>query len=482
MDISSITNAISSIPAKTGALVKQAQNDSAVKAINPILKGTARNSSLLNSFNVNDNYNPYSRLYDEKYGYIFGKPLPMNPKADPNQRIYQRTTLRNNTILNMIPGVPYSDKAMLDRAEKIIDDHEERIKKVDAMKEGPDKEKQYVKVSQDTQAMLIKQKCDLRYLSFKPDTADYLRSFQIVANRVGSAIFGWEGGLPRYISDLAGFNIPEAAVTGGFKVWVEKGTSISESVDNSFTTSVLESTVQGMTGAMKQLRFATGGLFGSYNKDAAQTEVVSDNKDLQSVGQMSSAISASYGGSSFQFPQVFDNSHFARNYDVSFKFVSPYGDDRSVFYHVITPFLFLLTLALPKQDGVSALNTPYLIQVDAPGFFSCPMGVINNFSFRKGGDEMLFSNRGLPLIIEGSFSIMDLYSALSLPTDYNQFATNFGTSAFLNTMGGLSLYATMDPSLSQQALNYTKDIITNVVQPYNVANAWVHKVKRYFGE
>jgi hypothetical protein len=63
---------------------------------------------------------------------------------------------------------------------------------------------------------------------------------------------------------------------------------------------------------------------------------------------------------------------------------------------------------MPRQDGVSGYTSPYLLQIDAPGYFACPMGVITSFSFNKGGDEKMFNSRGLPLIIEGSFSVTDL--------------------------------------------------------------------------
>jgi hypothetical protein len=109
------------------------------------------------------------------------------------------------------------------------------------------------------------------------------------------------------------------------------------------------------------------------------------------------------------------------------------------------------------------------------------MGVITSFSFRKGGDEMLFNNRGLPLIIEGSMSITDLYSSLSLPLSYSQFTTNFGTTAFMNTLGGLSLYATMDRSVAQRFTNRVKDGITSAIAPYNIISEETLKLQRFFG-
>ena len=79
------------------------------------------NSNTGKSFAVGDN--PYSNLYNDSAGFIFGKPLAFNPKADPNQRVFQRTLLRNDTIVNFVPGVPYTNQSMVDQANTILTAH-----------------------------------------------------------------------------------------------------------------------------------------------------------------------------------------------------------------------------------------------------------------------------------------------------------------------------------------------------------------------
>lgn len=429
--------------------------------------------------------NPYTLMYKDNYGYIFGKPLAYHNRTDPNQRVFQKTILRNNTIMNIVPGIPWQDDAMLATAKDIIDKYYQELEKFRLEPENlvPSKErtKRLVRMSTDAQDKLVKAGCDLRYATFKQDIAGFMEAYQMVINRVGTAVFGMSNGLTRFATDLAGVNVKEDAKARGFKVWVEKGTSISESIDNSYTRSVLEDAVKNASGIVKQARFLGQGL-GLANAEKSTSQVVSDsNEQAESVGNIANIASRTLSGATFDFPQIFDESKFNRSYEISFKFTSPYGDDRSVMSYVLLPFLFLLTCALPKQEGPSGHTSPFLLQVDAPGFFSCPMGAITSFSFRKGGDEMLFNNRGLPLVIEGSMSITDLYSNLSLPLSYAQFATNFGTSAFLNTLGGLSLYATMDSSLSNKFTNWVKDGITSVVAPYNIVNEEQLKLQRFFG-
>ena len=450
------------------------------------VRGSGNNAG---SFRSGGNDNPYELMYKDNYGYIFGKPMAYIPRTDPAQRVYQKTMLRNNTIVNFIPGEAKQDSEMLARAQEIILKGEQAMSEIQkeietAIADGKDTtalNRKLQAMSDDTTNQLIKERCDLRFAVFVQTVAKFMHSYQLIMNKVGTAVFGIEGGLSRFVSEGLNVSISESLAVRGFKVWVEKGTSISESVDNSFTESVLASTVKAASNLTKQLRFLGADNKMQSSSVSDSTEVQSENAEIQQTGMMAEIASRTLAGATYDFPQIFDQSKFNRSYEISFRFVSPMGDNRSVMSHVLIPFLFMCTLALPRQDGPSGHTSPFLVQVDAPGFFSCPMGVVSSFSFRKGGDEMMFNDSGLPLIIEGSMSIMDLYSNLSLPLTHGSFMTNIGTSAFMNTLGGLNLYATMDMSLLDRAANFAKDLIAVIVQPAQYAKEEVFKVRRYLG-
>ena len=427
--------------------------------------------------------NPYEYYYREHYGYIFGRPLAFNLKADPHQRIYQRTMLKNSTVINIIPGVAKTDNAMLDKAKGILEAHAEAVSRIETSYQS-NKQKMAGELAGQaakTQDKLLSNGCDLRYFTFEQKLADFKLSYQLMLQRTGAAIFGWtRDNISRMTTDAFDLSVTEDVLKRGFKVWVEKATTVSESVENSFTQSILEAGQKKMSNAARQIKFM-GGTVGILNGDSGTTSYEGGNQSMQDASKMSDILSRSVSGAVMQFPQIYDDSKFSRSYDISFRFISPYGDDRSIYYNVITPFLFLLTCAMPRQDGVSGYTSPYLLQIDAPGYFACPMGVITSFSFNKGGDEKMFNSRGLPLIIEGSFSVTDLYSNLSMPTDYNQFATNIGTAAFLNNLAGLSLYATIDPSVAKMAIDYTTSVLTKVTYPFSKINEEVNKVRRFLG-
>ena len=424
--------------------------------------------------------NPYELMYRDNYGFIFGKPLAYLPRTDPNQRVFQKTMLRNNTIVNIIPGIPYQDSDMLAKAKEILDAYFVKVEREMANAESPRRTKRLNKLSTDVQDQLVKAKCDLRYAVFKQDIAGFMQAYQLVLNRVGTAVFGTQGGLSQFVTENLNLNINESLATRGFKLWVEKGTSISETIDNSYTASVLENAVKSTSALVKQAKFI-GQSVGVSNAAMETTEVTSSDANTQAAGIAANIASRTLNGAAYDFPNIFDASKFNRSYEIAFRFVSPRGDDRSVLNYVLAPFLFMLTCCTPRQEGPTGHISPFILQVDAPGFFSTPMGVATSFSFRKGGDEMLFNDRGLPLVIEGSMTVNDLYSNLSLPLSYKQFATNFGTSAFLNTLGGLNLYATMDMSLMDASMNFAKDLIAVRVSPIHIANEEVYKMRRFLG-
>lgn len=428
--------------------------------------------------------NPYAHFYKPNYGYVFGKPFAFIPRTDPNQRVFQSTMLRNNTILNIIPGKAFADEAMLNTAKKHLEEYDKEVKRIESS--GGDDSKKNEEMDKALQKVLGKlqsDKVDLRFATFKQDSAAFIKAFMGVLSYTATAIFASavDSGNYRVIFDVKNLSELESRATRGFKVWVEKGTSVSESIDNSFTQSFLDSIQKEMSNMVKQLKFLGMGTGMASTVQGETTTVESSNATAESVGTLAGIASRTAGAATFDFPQIFDESKFNRSYEVSFRFVSPYGDDKSVYDNVITPLIFLLTCALPRQDGPSGHKSPFLVQVDAPGFFSCPMGVVSTFSFRKGGDEMLFNDRGLPLVVEGTMSIMDLYSNLSLPLNHSQFATNFGTAAFFSNMGGMTLYSVHDPNLKDSVINSLKSLIRQPEYMYNRAQQSYFALLRFLG-
>lgn len=421
-----------------------------------------------------NNKNPYAPFYSPITGYIFGRPVAFNYRADPNHRVFQRTMLRNGLVLTIVPGVPFADKNMVKKANDIMSKYSSQLASA-----GPDSVSY---VTAKVQKELNDAKCDLRFLTFKKDIASFQMAYQQILNRASVSLFGVNA---LSMKQTLAFN--EDSKVGGYRLWIEKGTSVSESIDNSFTNSILEQGVKKASGLAKELRFANielGMLNLSEMGDGEEGErplQTAEGNIVNDATSTTSKVLSALSGSSMQFPQMFDDSKFNRSYDISFRFMSPAGDDQSVFWHVITPFLFLLTCAAPRQDGITGHTSPFILQLDAPGYFSCPMGVVTSFSFRKGGDEAFFNRRGLPLVIEGTMNVMDLYSALALPMRADQLAVNFGTSAFLDNLVGLNIYNTYDRAMLKTILDGVSNMGITIMQPFKNLRTTVMDASRLLG-
>lgn len=432
-----------------------------------------------------DSKNLYRFFYGEnssednrgRYGYVFGKPLRFTSITDPNDRVYQQTMLRHHTIVNMIPGVPYSNSAKLDKARELIEKHSEELKSYENTYGNGDVQAKINAKVMETMKDLVKEGCDLRYLVFKDDVPGFIRAFSTMINTVGAALFNFSDNY-NYALQLP---VSSDAKTRGFKFWTEKSTSISEDANNNFQQSIFANFQKSASNIVKQLRFAGVTATDVNSGDNMSAEYVSKSKDAADMAHLTALASNTLAGSMFQFPDVYDSSDFSRNYNMSFKFQSPYGDDTSIFYLVIVPFMFLCTFALAQQDGPSGTASPFLCQIDVPGYFSCPMGVVTSLSFTKGGDDKLFNRRGLPLCIEGTITVKDLYSQLSLPRNSVDLITNFGTASFLFNMSGLTIFDTFDTSIMVRIKGVGNKIVSNLLQPYVAFTEQVNKWSRTLG-
>lgn len=425
--------------------------------------------------------NPYAGFFKPTFGAVFGRPYSFSPETDPNQRIFQNTLLRNNTMVNIIPGNMKFKTKQIEEATKIIeqadkDFTENRNQFTSKQINSQTYEQKYKSIQDGVITALLNKGIDLEAGSLVKDITGFLSTFQQLLIQAGTATFG-SSFLGTGIQELID-GIGTSEKTRGFRLWCEKATSVTESSDNSYATSVFEKALSSVSGTAKELEQGAG-IVGIYTPDG-KPEIVTDSNLAKEIGLFAASASVLTGAKPV-FPKYFDGSTFNRNYELSFKFTSPYGDNLSVFYNVIVPFLFILALALPKQEGVNGVRSPYLMEIDCPGFFCSPMAAIQSLSFRKGGDGALFNPSGLPLVIEGSISVVDMIGSLSVPTSYTQMTVNKYSRSFINNLGGLTLYETIDPRLTSSITAGALGLAKQPTYPVNWVNEAVDTFKRRIG-
>lgn len=422
--------------------------------------------------------NPYEGYYTESYGYVFGRPFGFLEDTDPFSRVFQSNMIRNNTIINITPGIP---KFLSDDINKVKQKLDEATKALDDIAKGSgtpaEKEKASIEIMLKKQAELISEGADLRTSSFQKEIPGFLRTYKQLVTQIGVSIFGSKF-TNTGIEDLLNNGLKTSSSSQGFNLWCEKATSVSESSNNSYNSSMFEQVQSQISNISKEVQQITGNIIG---RDGQPIEVQSNNEVVSTIGSVVAQAGTLFTGSNFILPKYWQDSTFDRQYDISFKFVSPYGDNLSVFYNVMLPFLFLLSLAIPRQYGPSGKLYPYLIQMDAPGLFSCPMGAISSITFKKGGDNMWFNSSGLPLVIEGSVNVIDLYTALTLPANYAETLVNMSTRAFLYNLGGLTLYDAIDSTLENSLTTRLLETFKLPFYGLDWTNDRVNDIQRFLG-
>ena len=390
---------------------------------------------------------PVSRNTPIKRERILGLPLNFTSSADPNMRVFSKTLIRDIPVVSIIPGRPqFLGKASASESGITANDIIGML--MDSDLDG-DESAIYNFLQNNTRAFR-----DFRYYGFAPDYAEYFKYVQTMLStlhvKMGlGTIYNFGDDFSAKFSD-----------GGALAFYADKATSVSESADTEFGSSKIDGLAKTVSGLKRELDFILGADI-SHNdieRMKTQREIQKSGKtgtDLDYVANLEKgggflsrlmsritsvgkAATTLWNGAQLLFPEIWQDSTFSKSYNLSFKFHSPYGNAHSIFHHVYVPFIALLALALPRQHGLMGYFSPFLIKVDRPGWFTCNMGVVTSLTFKKAGSDDLWSEDGLPLEIEVSLNVKDLYPVLMMSKTYTVLASNNGMADFLENMAGVS--------------------------------------------
>ena len=207
--------------------------------------------------------------------------------------------------------------------------------------------------------------------------------------------------------------------------YVDPNSSGGESMSNSTTKSVL-SDINSLSDKSRDIGFMFAHLSGTdakmftddvnekLTKDFAEDAMKDSNFSKRFNAMVLSSAAVLKNGGKMIFPEIWSESSYQKSFSISASFHSPYGDPMSIFLHVLVPFVHLFCLAAPRQLGVNGIMSPFLVRAYIKGEFCCSMGIVDSFSFKKGGQGDAWSLDGLPLSIEVDMSVNELYSSMSI--------------------------------------------------------------------
>jgi hypothetical protein len=215
--------------------------------------------------------------------------------------------------------------------------------------------------------------------------------------------------------------------------YINSDSSFQDSFSNETTESSLSTTINALSDKARELQF----LLGTASTAVGEAFDKVDGTLSQIKSQISSIVDTVAGGNSIfttiansvktivsggrmLFPQIWSNSGFSKSYNIAIKLVSPNTDKVSWYLNIYVPLCHLMALVLPRSEYVNSYTTPFLIKAFYKGMFNIDMGIITEMSFTKG-KEGSWTKDGLPTVVDVSFSIQDLYSAMGMTSTANMF-------------------------------------------------------------
>jgi hypothetical protein len=272
---------------------------------------------------------------------------------------------------------------------------------------------------------------DTRFFKFRTATSEYTDIAVALISRLSARMAG-----------VSYNSIIKADGWGGFSFYADKSSSITESGDNEYGESMLEGLAKKGSDLAREIHSIKSSIFRTSDSAEDQAKAEKDTQD-DVVSQVLSGRSATnkaktiLRGDKILFPQIWQDSSFTRNYSIAFRFESAYGDPESIFRDVMVPYAAILAYALPRQSAAMGFTSPFLVKMDAPGWFSVDAGIITGISVKKGSDESSWTETGLCRSIEVNIDVTDIYPALMLSSSHAALAGNFGMASYLDNLAGL---------------------------------------------
>lgn len=229
---------------------------------------------------------------------------------------------------------------------------------------------------------------------------------------------------------------------GSCAFYVNSDTQISESYSNSTTQSQLASKVNSYSEKARELAFLSGGTsdaaaaLGNLASSAASmfsgaTATLEQTASKIAVGEYAAkfrskgviqAIMGGIGnavtGAKMQFPELWQDSTFSRDYSATIKLDSPDNDPLSVFLNIIVPLIHLTAFAAPRSTGLTTYASPFLVRAYYQGFFNVNMGIISSMEISKGA-EGAWTYNNIPTVVEVRLNIHDLFATQTITIDAN---------------------------------------------------------------
>lgn len=296
-------------------------------------------------------------------------------------------------------------------------------------------------------------------------------------------------------------NLYDANLFVGFKV--EKSVDTSETMSHQIGESNIAQTVNSKMQAQRELTFSAmkgnlgdGALVGALESVAGFLKgVVEGATEAFDVGALNEVVA---GNGVYDIPEVWKGSSFDKSYSFNLPLRAVMGDPISILQNEYIPLAMIMAAGFPRAIGSSAYTSPFVCRAYCKGMFSVPLGIIDNISIKRGGDQHGWNWNRLPTSIDVSFTIKDLSPAMyigisggadesalsnvlgaasSMMSMTNAFDESFGANTtfqeYLTTLSGMGLGERLDKlqNLRRRAEFFLNMLESEKLSPYYWAQA-----------
>ena len=277
-----------------------------------------------------------------------------------------------------------------------------------------------------------------KYYSFKDGSNEYFRGVNQMCRAMGVflGITDVEINVNGHKDKIGSFNWQKATekpnfgyYRGAVGFYVNSEAQISDGITNATRASALSGKVNQLSDQAAELQFILGGIVSSdisgvssiannlhvsadgAAKRANGTDDTQSNSGL--LGSLMNNINTVMAGGRLIFPEIWSDSSFTKNYNITIKLDSPDCDKLSIYLNILVPLAHIMGFCLPRYSGSNAYVSPFLVRAYLRSMFHVDMGIITNCEIVKG-DNQAWNQDGLPTQITVQLTIKDLYSIMAM--------------------------------------------------------------------
>ena len=361
---------------------------------------------------------------------VFGSPYQFTPIADTRiddsmelsafGRKYNQKIVSRAPILVMQAGTPYFLKGFNDEQKKSM---------VESLKD----------VSKGDIDDIINS--EGKYYSFKDASIDYYRGVNEMCRAMAAML-----GLNKRKITVNGYDTPVELseidwrqtstkpkwgyYRGAVGFYVNSEAQMQDAISNGTRQSQLAGQVNQISDQAAEMQFILGGVaslgvpgvsdLANLGKEKTGQDAAAKAANEKSsasntgvIGSLMNNINTLMSGGKLIFPEIWSDSSFTKNYNITIKLDSPDCDTFSIYMNILVPLAHILAFCMPRYAGSNAYVSPFIVRAYLRSMFHVDMGIITNCDILKG-DNQAWNQDGLPNQVTVQMTIKDLYSVMAM--------------------------------------------------------------------